>query len=213
MGKKYYVVWEGREPGVYDNWEDCQEQIDGFPGAKYKSFPNKDTAVEAFRGDIAQHLNLFKAWRSHQKDVVNYDEFPEIIQNAVAVDGACAGNPGRMEYQGVFVASGTRVFHFGPAEGGTNNIAEFLALVHAMAWLKQIQRPDIAIYTDSRTAMAWVRNKHAKTTLQPTPANMKLLQLVERAEAWLHANPDCQNRILKWETDKWGEIPADFGRK
>lgn len=214
MGKKYYVVWEGNEPGVYDNWDDAQEQIKGYPGAKYKSFPNKDAAVEAFRNDSSQYINLFKAWKNREKEKeVNYDSIPEIIQNAVAVDGACSGNPGRMEYRGVFVATGTQVFHFGPAEGGTNNIAEFLALVHAMAWLKQINRPDIAIYTDSRTALAWVRNRHAKTTLTPTPQNEKLLRLVARAEGWLSANPHCPNRIIKWETDKWGEIPADFGRK
>ena len=213
MSKKYYVVWEGREPGVYDNWDDCHEQIDGFPGAKYKSFPNKDTAVEAFRSDSTQHINLYKAWNERKSHKVDYNDFPEIVQNAVAVDGACAGNPGRMEYQGVFVATGTPVFHFGPAEGGTNNIAEFLALVHALAWLQKIKRPDIAIYTDSRTALSWVRNKHAKTTLQPTEANAPVLQLVARAEKWLAANPNSPNRILKWQTDKWGEIPADFGRK
>lgn len=52
----------------------------------------------------------------------------------------------------------------------------------------------------------------AKTTLAPTPENAKLLSLVKRAETWL-ANNSYPNRIIKWNTEKWGEIPADFGRK
>ena len=47
--RKYYVVWEGRAPGVYDSWEECEEQTKGFPGARYRSYKSQDDAVHAFR--------------------------------------------------------------------------------------------------------------------------------------------------------------------
>ena len=116
-----------------------------------------------------------------------------------------------MEYRGVDVASGAELFRFGPIDDGTNNVGEFLALVHALALCKQ-QGWTMPIYSDSRTAQAWVRNRHAKTSLAKTPRNAKLHQLIARAEAWLNNNT-YPNRIIKWKTEEWGEIPADFGRK
>ena len=58
----------------------------------------------------------------------------EVTANAWAVDAACSGNPGPMEYQAIDLATGAQVFHFGPLHG-TNNIGEFLAIVHALALL------------------------------------------------------------------------------
>ena len=58
----------------------------------------------------------------------------EVTANAWAVDAACSGNPGPMEYQAIDLATGAQVFHFGPMHG-TNNIGEFLAIVHALALL------------------------------------------------------------------------------
>lgn len=49
--RKYYVVWVGREPGIYEDWDDCLEQVDGFPGARYKAFDSSTAAAIAFRGD------------------------------------------------------------------------------------------------------------------------------------------------------------------
>ena len=68
------------------------------------------------------------------------------------------------------------------------------------------------IYSDSRTAIAWVRNKKLKTELVRTPRNEPIFELIDRAVKWLHSNT-YQNPIIKWETEDWGEIPADFGRK
>ena len=68
------------------------------------------------------------------------------------------------------------------------------------------------IYSDSRTAQAWVRDRHARTTLTPTPENARILDMVRRAETWLNTHT-YRNPILKWDTETWGEIPADFGRK
>lgn len=140
---------------------------------------------------------------------------------SLSVDGACSGNPGQMEYRGVDTATGKEIFHFGPAAGGTNNIAEFLAIVHVLALLKQqaVQRPadaehllTLPVYSDSRTALLWVRKRHCGTKLAQTEENKRLFDLMQRAESWLSVNT-YRNPLLKWDTDRWGEIPADFGRK
>ena len=128
----------------------------------------------------------------------------------LCVDAACSGNPGAMEYRGVFLAEGREIFHFGPVHG-TNNIGEFLAIVHALALLDK-QGTKMPIYSDSATAISWVRRKQCRTQLARTPRTEKLYEMIARAEAWLKAHR-VTNPILKWETDQWGEIPADFGRK
>jgi ribonuclease HI len=130
--------------------------------------------------------------------------------NALAVDAACSGNPGQMEYRGVYIGSGTQIFHFGPVYG-TNNIGEFLAIVHALALLKQ-KNSDLPIYSDSHNALLWVKQKKCKTKLTRDNSTEELFRLIERAERWLRTNT-YTNRLIKWETQQWGEIPADFGRK
>ncbi len=136
---------------------------------------------------------------------------PEVMAEAVAVDAACSGNPGPMEYRGVYLRTGQEIFHFGPVQG-TNNIGEFLAIVHALALLKRQGLPAMPIYSDSRTAQIWVKKKKCKTTLERTPQTAYLYELIARAERWLLANP-YSNPIVKWDTEHWGEVPADFGRK
>lgn len=136
---------------------------------------------------------------------------PEVRADALAVDAACSGNPGPMEYQGIDLATGQRIFHYGPLHG-TNNIGEFLAIVHALALLQQQGRPQATIYSDSYNAILWVRKKKCKTTLERNPQTEGLYQIIARAEKWL-ATHNYQNPIVKWETQKWGEVPADFGRK
>lgn len=213
--KKYYVVWEGREPGVYDDWDDAFEQIDGYPGARYKAFPSYDSAVAAFRGPVSEQSAFLTRLASHVAaggSVRDYTTIPGIRLDAIAVDGACSRNPGPMEYRCVRVVDGVEIFHKGPFAGGTNNIGEYLALIHAAAMLAQRGDTTTPIYTDSRTALAWVRNRRANTRVVATSENAPLLQIVARADAWIQSH-DIPNPILKWDTDNWGEIPADFGRK
>ncbi len=210
--KKYYVVWNGWHTGVFDSWDDAKEQVTGYPDAKYKSFPTQQAAIDAYRGDPMAHIGLIKTIATHKPVVVNYAAFPEIRLDAVAVDAACSRNPGPVEYQGVAVGSGERLFRVGPLAAGTNNLGEFLAIVHALAMLNRDGQPLRPIYSDSRTAQAWVRDRHARTTLTPTPENARILDMVRRAETWLNTHT-YRNPILKWDTDTWGEIPADFGRK
>lgn len=133
------------------------------------------------------------------------------INDSIAVDAACSGNPGPMEYRGIYLKTGKEIFHFGPVHG-TNNIGEFLAIVHALALLKQKGKHEMPIYSDSVNAQIWVKKKHCKTTLARTPETEYLFSLIARAEAWLRNNT-YSNPILKWPTEEWGEIPADFGRK
>ena len=134
------------------------------------------------------------------------------FEHALAVDAACAGNPGKMEYQGVQVNNGKVIFHVGPFPEGTNNIGEFLAIVHALSFLNKHGLTQTPVYSDSVTGMAWVRKKKANTKIVPSARNRELLDMVARAENWLQTN-HYQNPVLKWQTEKWGEIPADFGRK
>ncbi len=210
--KKFYVVWEGRATGVFDSWEECRLQTENYPGAKFKSYNSQQEAVEAFRGNPAEQMELLRSIASYSPPVESYDAFPEILQDSLAVDAACSHNPGPVEYRGVWVRTGQPIFHAGPFEGGTNNIGEFLALVHGLALLKSQGRPHTPIYTDSRTARSWVRNRKVKTTLQRTPENEQLFEMIDRAMAWLERNT-YSNPILTWNTPAWGEIPADFGRK
>ena len=135
----------------------------------------------------------------------------EVTADAWAVDAACSGNPGPMEYQAIDLQTGYRVFHFGPMKG-TNNIGEFLAIVHALALCWQQGLHGKTIYSDSYNAILWVKNRRCKTKLEHTPETEGLFQLIARAEDWLWRNPQ-HAQVLKWETSEWGEIPADFGRK
>ena len=208
---KYYVVWEGVEPGVYDSWEEAQEQVTNYPGAKYKSFHTQEEAIAAYRNGSSENLDILVNLVSRQARIVDYSAFPEIELEAMAVDASCLGNPGVMEYQGVDVMTGAKIFRVGPFQDATNNIGEYLAIVHALAMTAQ-QGIARNIYSDSITAIAWVRNRRAKTKIRPTPRNAKVIELIARADNWLQTHT-WQNKILKWNTEVWGEIPADFGRK
>ena len=193
--QKFYVVWEGVTPGIYSSWTDCQLQIKGYEGAKYKSFDSREEAERALASSPYAYIG---------KNATNKKG------NSLAVDAACSGNPGPMEYRGVHVASQQEIFHFGPMKG-TNNIGEFLALVHGLALLKQ-KGFDMPVYSDSVNAISWVKQKRCKTKLPRTAETEQLFLLIERAEKWLKENT-YSTPILKWETKEWGEIPADFGRK
>lgn len=207
--RKYYVVWEGHKPGIYKSWADCQKQIKGYPNAKFKSFPSKETAEHAFNNSTYEENITPKG----KKAKVNIEAFRhEIIQDSISVDAACSGNPGIMEYRGVWTNNAKEIFRIGTFQNSTNNIGEFLALIHGLAYLQKEGRYNLPIYSDSRTAMSWVRNRKVKTILKKTESNKDSFELIDRGLKWLKEN-SFKNPIIKWETKKWGEIPADFGRK
>lgn len=204
--QKFYVVWTGRCTGIFNTWEECLKQVDKYDEARYKSFPTLEEAEKAFAGNKFHYLGKNKKQSAPLKEIKT-----AIIIPSISVDAAWNTKTKVMEYQGVHTQTGELIFRKGPYADATNNIGEFLAIVHALALLKQKNNP-LPIYTDSVTAMKWVRIQKANTKLLPTKDNIVLFEIIERAENWLKNNT-FPNPILKWETQHWGEIPADFGRK
>lgn len=207
--QKFYVVWEGHKPGIYDSWDDARKQVEGYGQAKYKSFESRGEAEKAFKGNYWAFVK-----KTGNTPATGGAKTPRsaIIRESMAVDAACSGNPGLMEYRGVYTADSRELFHLGPFPDGTNNIGEFLAIVHGLAFLKQQGKPQMPIYSDSRNAQIWVKKGKCNTKLERTSRNGQIFELIDRAERWLAVNK-ITNPILKWETEDWGEIPADFGRK
>ena len=208
--KKFYVVWKGKKPGIYSSWSVCKNQIDGFEGAQYKSFVDIDEAEEAFSKQYEDYKG--KNTKKPKLTASEIEKYGAPILESISVDAACSGNPGDLEYRGVLTHNKKEIFKKGPFKQGTNNIGEFLALVHGIALLKSKKQETIPIYSDSKIAMSWIRQKKCKTNIHFNDSNKELLELIKRAENWLQNN-SFKNPILKWETKAWGEIPADFGRK
>jgi ribonuclease HI len=208
--KKYYTVWKGHRTGVFETWDDCKAQITNFEGAQYKSFENFNAAKEAFKGNYYDYIGKKIDFKS-ELSTAQLKKIGEPNYNSIAVDAASSGNPGIMEYRGVDTKTKKQLFIQGPFPEGTNNIGEFLALVHGLALLKK-NNSDRILYTDSKTAISWVKKKRCNTKLEHNEKNKTLFELVDRAENWLKTNTYA-TAIVKWETKAWGEIPADFGRK
>ena len=208
--KKYYVVWEGKETGVFSSWDTVKKLVQGYEGAKYKSFVSKTEADKAIKKNFSDYKG--KSTKKIALSVSEKVSYGVPIKNSLTVDAACSGNPGKMEYRGVLNHNKQEVFKMGPFKNGTNNIGEFLALVHGISLLNKKGLHTLPIYSDSRIAMSWVKKKVCRTNVTFDSSNSELLALIHRAERWLKEN-SFSNPILKWETKAWGEIPADFGRK
>lgn len=203
--KKYYVVWVGVQPGIYETWAECLAMTKGFPNARFKGYETESLAQRAYHNGPDSELTP----RAKTEVVKSKDTF---IYPSIAVDGATSGNPGDSEYRGVDTLSHQILFHFGPIYA-TNNIVEFLAIVHAMGYMLQ-RNIKMPIYSDSRTAISWVNRGKCKTLLPKNEKTATTLNLIARAERWLAQHPFLERPpLLKWETSSWGEIPADFGRK
>lgn len=217
--KRYYVVFAGHNPGVYDDYNDAMEQVEGFENASFRAYDSPQEAAEAFRrSSYRRDSNELGAFLRKASDAAlpkngkpDYYDFPEIDLNGWAVDASCMGNPGVMEYRGVELMSGRELFRVGPFKKGTNNIGEFLAIVHALALMAQ-RGEQHTIYSDSVSGMAWVRNRRVKTNLPRNAETEPVFRLMERALIWLNTH-QYNTKILKWDTDRWGEVPADFNRK
>ncbi len=202
--QKYYVVWKGRRTGIFDSWAACEAATKGYAGAEYKSFETRAEAERALKAGYGQH----KGKPSTSQRWLFAAQMP--ILPSVAVDAACSGSPGPLEFQGVETESGKRIFRHGPFADGTNNVGEFLAIVEAMKWLDERQKP-WPVYSDSANVIGWVKAKKCNTRLKRLPSNEKLFEMIGEAQKWLRFL--TQRRVLKWDTQAWGEIPADFGRK
>lgn len=203
---KAYVVWKGKEPGVYTSWSEAEKQVKGFEGARFKGFESLGEAQKAF---LSAPPPIRAAAKPAPPKVKSAYVKPP-LQDAWAVDAACSGNPGAMEYRGVDLRTKEELFHIGPVLG-TNNIGEFLAIVHALAYQQKLG-VSIPIYSDSVNAISWIKAKTARTKLARAVDTQQVWQLIDRAHIWLQNNR-VTTQIIKWETDHWGENPADFGRK
>lgn len=200
--RKFYVVWKGTEPGIVDSWDKCLERVKGYPDARYKAFHTLEEAQDAFQ--MGYPTSIVKKKSPH-----TLLKLPEGLTDFICVDAACSGNPGIMEYRGIEFPGEQEIFHQ-KFETGTNNIGEFLAIVHALAYCQKMSSVK-PIYSDSKIAILWVKKKHCNTKIEGKKS-ISLLEVIKRAENWLKSN-SYENAILKWETKSWGEIPADFGRK
>jgi ribonuclease HI len=202
-----YVVWRGRKEGVFTSWQECKNLIHGFPGAKFKGFKTVLEAQSAFgEGYEKYYGNVFDVRAEEALKIIGEPAYPSIC-----VDAAWNTDTLVMEYRGVDTITQEELFRQGPFAEGTNNVGEFLAIVHGLAFLKKEGR-NIPIYSDSRNAINWVRDKTHRSKLIETENNKKLFELLNRAVKWLKEN-EYDIPVVKWETRAWGENPADFGRK
>ncbi|WP_248929671.1 ribonuclease H [Paenibacillus hamazuiensis] len=216
---KYYVVWEGRRPGIYTTWAECQAQTNGYPQAKFKSFESEAEAkamyAKGWKAAFAAAQTAAKPGSGgaglRRKASSAESEPQEVELDSISVDVGCSGNPGIVEYKGVCTRTGEVLFSHDPIPKGTNNMGEFLAIVHALAYLKK-KGSSMTVYSDSRTALSWVKNKAVASTLVRDASTEQIWSLVDRAVQWLQTN-SYPNKVLKWDTRKWGEIKADYGRK
>lgn len=193
--QKFYVVWKGHKTGVFDSWEECKEQTHGFPNAIFKSFQARELAEKAFNSDSKEFVgvDIFESTLSKEELTLIGDP----IEESISVDGACNVVTGIVEYQGVDTKTKKVLFKKGPFEGGTNNIGEFLAIVHALAYCKK-ENINIPIYSDSKNAMSWVKDKKVRTSQEKNDKNTELFNLIDRAIIWLENN-EYSNKILKWK--------------
>lgn len=204
--QKYYVVWKGRKTGIFTTWAECEKQVKGFVGAQFKGFESEaeaDVAYLAKYEDYIGKVSTSGKWR---------EASIKPILPSICVDAACSGAPGKLEYRGVNTETGEEIFHSGPYADGTNNVGEFLAIVHALTWQEK-HNVHIPIYSDSENAISWVNTGQCRTKLQHTPKNAIVFAIIRSAENWLAENELPEGKIIKWDTEMWGENPADFGRK
>ena len=138
----------------------------------------------------------------------------------ISVDGSAKGNPGFAKYRGVDIAT-NKVLFLVELGVSTNNIAEYIAICHAV--LLAIKETPTTIYTDSQTALSWLRSGYPNTTLADCDRTHKSLDLLKRANNKMRELTVKKDgidilfnetvRVSKWYTSEYGESPADFGEK
>jgi len=204
--KKFYVVRKWKKIWIFDSRDECKDSVNGFSDAKYKWFSSKENAEIALQEWWEKYYEVKKITK---KVKVKNEDIP-FFTESIAVDAACSGNPWEMEYRGIDLQTWDEIFHE-KFKIWTNNIWEFLAIVH---WLNYLWNDNRVIYSDSRIAISRVNQWKCKTQINSNENSdfSKTLDAVERAEKWLKENW-INNKILKWNTEDWWEIPADFWRK
>lgn len=166
---KWYVVLKGAVPGIYTSWDDCKAQTVGFPGALYKSFESAKEAEIAWK---AKKLPMTPPAKT-APPMAKYSIKPP-LKDSICVDAAWNTATGAMEYRGVYFGTGEEIFHQGPHPDGTNNVGEFLAIVHALALCKR-QGYTQPIYSDSLNAISWVQRSATPARWSARPATASSL--------------------------------------
>lgn len=209
---KFYVVFKGRKPGVYKTWDECQRNTAGYPGASFSSFTSETEAYQAFAvGDLAE-------WKKKARGLQDerWSHAPPMRNGTfLVVDAACSGYPGPVEFRGVLMPGRAEAFKFGPYQAGSNNIGEYLAIITGFRWLHE-RSMNIPVYSDSKVAIGWVLGEGiCKTNMTKDQMGSVLQREVESAERWLRGPwaPTYKKLLHRWDTEEWGEIPADFNRK
>ncbi|MFC3025292.1 viroplasmin family protein [Vibrio zhugei] len=158
MAKKYYVVWKGRQHGIYTTWEQCKQQVDGFTGAKFKSYPSLAEAEAAFGAQPAPVRRTAATTKPPTKaksaalTQAQIEAMPFDIK--IFSDGGCEPNPGKAGTGlAVYEHNQLSELWFGLFQTyGTNNTAELHGLHHAllMAQDKLSLGQSVAIFCDSK---------------------------------------------------------------
>ena len=204
--KKFYVVRKWKKIWIFDSRNECKESVNGFSDAKYKWFSSREEAELALQ---EQWEKYYETKNITKKEKIKNENIP-FFAKGIAVDAACSGNPWKMEYRWIDLQTWEEIFHE-KFQIWTNNIGEFLAIVH---WLIYLWNDERVIYSDSKIAISWVNQWKCKTQINADKdlGFWRTLEAIERAENWLKENW-IKHKILKWNTEAWWEIPADFGRK
>jgi len=167
MAKKFYVVWQGRETGIFTDWNTCKKQVDAFAGARYKSFKTRAEAQAAFAGNAAPKSSkasgLAIKKKSTKQTVKTYtaDEIAAMaLDTKIFTDGGCEPNPGNAG-SGIAVYRNNAIdeLWYGLYEPhGTNNTAELHALHQAliMAESEVDQGRSVAVFCDSKYSIQCV---------------------------------------------------------
>lgn len=159
MAKKFYVVWAGRETGIFSDWPTVQRAVIGFAGARFKSFPTRAEAEEAFgRGGVTGPSIKGVALSGKSAAAL----LPQSFDVTIYCDGACEPNPGNAG-SGIVVYRDGKLAElwyglYDPA--GTNNTAELNALLHAlrMAETEIHSGKKVQVCSDSRYSINSVQS-------------------------------------------------------
>ena len=138
MAKKFYVVWRGVKTGVFDDWPTTLALVDGFPGARYKSFPTRAEAESAFRSGAPPRNTGSTSGARPRVLRTDHADAVAAFDSVIFCDGACEPNPGK-------AGSGMAVYRAGAISSlwygaynpfGTNNTAELNALLQALMFAR-----------------------------------------------------------------------------
>ncbi len=188
MAQKFYVVWAGRQTGVFTDWATTLRAVDGYAGARFKSYPTRADAEEAFRSGAA---SVGPKTPSKQKSGTDNSEHRAAhtahrFDVSIYCDGACEPNPGN-------AGSGIVVYRAGKLAElwyglynpmGTNNTAELNALYHAlrMAEAEIKAGHTVEVCSDSAYSIncirSWAPNWEKKSWKKPG-GEIKNLEIIQ----------------------------------